>query len=81
MAQTTRKTVLFVTHSVEEAAFLGDRCCVLSGRPGRVKALVPVGIPRAERTWTRLVSDPAFGATRERLFSLVREEVAMGGGR
>jgi NitT/TauT family transport system ATP-binding protein len=51
IARATRKTILFVTHNVEEAVFLGDRCCVLSRRPGRVKALVPVPIPRAERSW------------------------------
>ncbi len=75
IALATRKTILFVTHNVEEAVFLGDRCCVLSRRPGRVKALVPVGIPRERRTWRQLGSDPAFGATKERVFGLVREEV------
>jgi NitT/TauT family transport system ATP-binding protein len=75
IAQATRKTILFVTHNVEEAVFLGDRCCVLSRRPGRVKALVPVDIPRARRTWTLFTSDPAFGATKDRVLRLVREEV------
>ena len=78
IAQATRKTILFVTHNVEEAVFLGDRCCVLSRRPGRVKALVPVDIPRAQRTWKLFTSDPAFGATKDRVLRLVREEV--GGG-
>ena len=71
----TRKTILFVTHNVEEAVFLGDRCCVLSRRPGRVKALVPVPIPREGRTWKLLTSDPTFETTRERVLRLVREEV------
>jgi NitT/TauT family transport system ATP-binding protein len=75
IALATGKTILFVTHNVEEAVFLGDRCCVLSRRPGRVKALVPVGIPRERRTWRQLGTDPGFGATRERVFGLVREEV------
>lgn len=78
IALATRKTILFVTHNVEEAVFLGDRCCVLSQRPGRVKALVPVGIPREQRTWKLFASDPAFGATKERVFGLVREEVGQG---
>jgi NitT/TauT family transport system ATP-binding protein len=34
IAQETKKTILFVTHNVEEAVFLGDRCCVLSRHPG-----------------------------------------------
>jgi len=75
IAQATKKTILFVTHSVDEAVFLGDRCCVLSRRPGRVKALVPVPIPRDRRTWQLLTSEPAFDATREHVLKLVRSEV------
>lgn len=75
IAQATRKTILFVTHNVEEAVFLGDRCCVLSRRPGRVKTLVEVPIPRERRTWTLFTSDPSFDATKERVLRLVREEV------
>ncbi len=78
IAQATGKTILFVTHNVEEAVFLGDRCCVLSRRPGRVKALVPVAIPRVQRTWKLFTSDPAFAATKDLVLRLVREEV--GGG-
>ena len=78
IVQATRKTILFVTHNVEEAVFLGDRCCVLSRRPGRVKALVRVDIPRAQRTWKLFTSDHAFDATKERVLKLVREEVSGG---
>ena len=76
IAQATRKTILFVTHNVEEAVFLGDRCCVLSRRPGRIKALVPVPIRREQRTWTLFTTDPVFAATKERVLRLVREEVS-----
>lgn len=76
IALATRKTILFVTHNVEEAVFLGDRCCVLARRPGRVKALLPVGVPRERRTWKLFTSDATFGATREAVLTLVREEVA-----
>ena len=78
IAQATRKTILFVTHNVEEAVFLGDRCCVLSRHPGRVKALVSVPIPRERRTWKLLTAEPAFDATREHVLRLVRAEVDPG---
>jgi NitT/TauT family transport system ATP-binding protein len=75
VAQATGKTILFVTHNVEEAVFLGDRCCVLSRRPGRVKTLVPVRIPRPARTWKMFTSDPGFTAIKDQVLRLVREEV------
>ena len=78
IAQETKKTILFVTHNVEEAVFLGDRCCVLSRHPGRIKAMVPVPIPREQRTWKLFTSDASFDAARERVLALVRAEVAGG---
>jgi NitT/TauT family transport system ATP-binding protein len=65
-------TVLFVTHSVEEAIFLGDRVVVLSPRPGRVKATLEVPIPRGRRSWRLLNADPDFVALRDRVLHLVR---------
>ncbi|HSF06985.1 MAG TPA: ABC transporter ATP-binding protein [Methylomirabilota bacterium] len=75
ISQATGKTILFVTHNVEEAVFLGDRCCVLSRHPGRVKTLVAVNIPRPARTWKMFTSDPDFTAIKDRVLRLVREEV------
>jgi NitT/TauT family transport system ATP-binding protein len=42
----TSKTVVFVTHSVDEAIYLSDRVVVMTARPGTVKAIVPIGLPR-----------------------------------
>jgi len=71
----TRKSILFVTHSVDEAVFLGDRVLVFTHRPGRVKEIVEVPIPRSERRFDRLAGDPRFLAIRERVTHLVRAEL------
>ena len=50
-----RKTVLFVTHSVEEAVFLSDRVIVLTRSPGRIKATIDIALPRPRRRAELLV--------------------------
>lgn len=42
----TNKTIIFVTHNIQEAVFLSDRICVLSPHPGRLSAVVDVDLPR-----------------------------------
>jgi len=64
----TRKTVLFVTHDVEEAVTLADRVVVLSGGPGTVREVVDIDLDRPrERT------DAAFADYQERILELIHE--------
>ena len=57
--QADRKTILFVTHDVEEALFLSDRVYVMSGRPGRIELCVEVGLDRPRELELTLVA-PEF---------------------
>jgi NitT/TauT family transport system ATP-binding protein len=65
------KTVLFVTHGIEESIYLADRVVVMTYRPGAVKEVVPVDLPRP-----RDPSSPGFGALARRITALVMEEQA-----
>jgi NitT/TauT family transport system ATP-binding protein len=69
-----RKTIVFVTHSIDEAILLGDRVIVLTARPGRVKQIVPVPFSRPRRL-AAIRADPAFGELRTRLWELLRQEM------
>jgi NitT/TauT family transport system ATP-binding protein len=66
----TRKTVLFVTHSLNEAVYLADRVIVLSARPGRIVDDVPVSLPRP-RTFA-MTSTEAFGVLKDRIWQHIR---------
>jgi NitT/TauT family transport system ATP-binding protein len=71
----SRRTMVLVTHSIEEAIILSDRIVVLSSRPGRVKEVLPVDLPRP-----RNEDDPAFVALRHRLRVLINEEIEVESG-
>ena len=69
----THKTILFVTHAIEEAILLGDEVIVMTARPGRIKEVIKVDLPRPRSL--EMVSSKAFGALFDRAFHLIREEV------
>jgi len=74
-----QRTVLFVTHDIEEAVFMGDRVLVMSRNPGRMIAEVPASFPRPREHALRNTSE--FGAVKEQIWLLIRDEVkqALGG--
>ena len=70
----TDTTVVFITHGIEEAVYLGQRVAVLSSRPGRLKALVDVDLGDRETT-TDLRSNPRFVHYRHEVWTLLHDEV------
>jgi NitT/TauT family transport system ATP-binding protein len=69
--QRTPKTVIFVTHDVQEAVYLADRVAVMSARPGRIKAMVETGFGRRE---SGIRNSPEFIAKVDEIWNLVRDE-------
>ena len=66
------KTVLFITHDIDEALFLGDRVYVMTARPGRIKEEVDVHSPRPRGV--EVLTSPEFVELKRRVTDLIREE-------
>ncbi len=71
----THKTILFVTHSIDEAVFLADRVAIMTARPGVVKNIVDIGLPRPRQD-EETKSSPEFAKLRHDIWGLVKDEVA-----
>jgi NitT/TauT family transport system ATP-binding protein len=68
----TRKTIVFVTHDIEEAVFLGDRVVVLSARPGRIREDIAIDLPRPRTL--EIKKSHECHEYRNRIWDLVRSE-------
>jgi len=69
-----RKTVLFVTHDLQEAIALSDKVVLISARPGRVKATYPVDLPRP-RQMENVLAHPRFMALFQEIWASLKQEV------
>ena len=67
------KTVLFITHQIDEAVYLSDRVVVLSRRPGRISEIVPVALPRPRALSIKRSGE--FTASVERIWRLIEDDV------
>jgi len=70
----TKKTVVYITHSLDEAVLLGDRVVVMTHRPGTIKATIDIDLPRP-RNVMELANDPEFLDYRKRCWDELRDEV------
>jgi NitT/TauT family transport system ATP-binding protein len=70
----TRKTVVYVTHSIEEALLLGDRCVLMTAQPGRIKQIIDVPFPHPRNLIT-LAAAADFGVLKLDIWRVLEEEV------
>jgi NitT/TauT family transport system ATP-binding protein len=80
LSRVNPRTVLFITHAVEEAVYLADRVVVMTRRPGRIKEIVDVGSVRRAENWDRhdrveeVMDQESFVHLRTRIWRLLREQ-------
>jgi ABC-type nitrate/sulfonate/bicarbonate transport system ATPase subunit len=70
--QAHKRTVIFITHSVDEAIYLADRVVVMTPRPGRIRAIIDVDLPRP-----RDPTSPAFGAYLRRVLDEIHDDLRL----
>jgi len=70
----TRKTIVFITHAIDEALYLGQQIAVMTSRPGRINKVIdnPLAGPRTNED---IRSTPEFGRLRHEIWELLRDEV------
>ena len=70
----TGKTVIYVTHSIEEALLMGDRTVIMTAQPGRIKRIIDVPFPHP-RDLIQLSASPEFGRLKLDIWKVLEEEV------
>jgi NitT/TauT family transport system ATP-binding protein len=70
----TGKTLIYVTHSIEEALALGDRCVIMTAQPGRIKQIIDVPFPHPRDLLT-LSASAEFGKLKLDIWRVLEEEV------
>ncbi|KGG95599.1 MULTISPECIES: ABC transporter ATP-binding protein [Comamonas] len=73
-----KTTIVFITHSLDEAIYLSDRIAVMTHRPGRIKSVLEIALPRPRPAEIRHA--PAFVQLREQAWDVLRDEVAFASG-
>jgi NitT/TauT family transport system ATP-binding protein len=82
LARRHPRTVLFITHAVEEAVYLADRIAVMTRRPGRIREVIDVKPVRESERWDALeriedvMDQPSFVHLRTHIWKLLREQQA-----
>jgi len=80
LSRVNPRTVLFITHAVEEAVYLADRVVVMTRRPGKIREIIDVGGVRAAQGWDRLerveevMDQESFVHLRTRIWKLLRDQ-------
>jgi NitT/TauT family transport system ATP-binding protein len=72
--ETETKTMIFVTHSIDEAILLGDRIVVMSSRPGTIRKIVPVDIPRPRKIIS-VRAHPCYISLRNSLWEMLMQDL------
>ena len=74
ICEATGKTVIYITHSIEEALLMGDRTVVMTAQPGRIKEIIDIPFPHP-RDVMELSATPEFGALKLTIWRILEEEV------
>jgi NitT/TauT family transport system ATP-binding protein len=75
--ETLKRTVIFITHDIDEAILLADTVYVMSARPGRIRSRNPVDLPRPRDV--DMLTDSTFNALRRDILRQIREEAGKSG--